>query len=265
MVVGTTRKVRTSKSMFPPARQPDEREIEKDQAMCIVSSLSVAGGHATNEDAFEIMRHPGGQPCWIGALADGQGGQSGGGEAARLACQVVIETVSSQPVSRAATAKTWCSALHRADERVYADRSSGYTTLIGFAVAGGRVIGASNGDSALWLASADGQVLDLTQRQAKNPPVGSGVAKPTPFDAKLPTSWVVLAMSDGVWNSAGRDRIAELLGQTRGQALLSALLAEAQLPRSGGLGDDFTAVILEEAGRPGLLKPSLESASGKEL
>jgi PPM family protein phosphatase len=214
--------------------------------MCLVASCSLAGGHPTNEDAFEVIRHPREQSCWIGALADGQGGQAGGGEAARLACRVVIDTVSSQPVRSVAIASTWLNALRLADERVCADRSAGYTTLIGFAVASGHVIGASNGDSALWLTGADGRILDLTARQAKNPPIGSGGAAPTPFAAKLPASWIVLAMSDGVWKSVGRERIAERVRQSRGLALLDALLADARLPWSGGLGDDFTAVMLEE-------------------
>jgi hypothetical protein len=214
----------------------------------MVTSCSVAGGHPANEDAFEIMRHPGAHSCWIGALSDGQGGQAGGGEAARMACGVVIESVSSLPVRSVSLASTWLNALRLADERVCADRVAGYTTLLGFAVAGEHVIGASNGDSALWLAGSNGQMLDLTARQAKNPPVGSAAATPTPFAAKLPASWIVLAMSDGVWKSIGRERTAELLLRSRGQALLDALLEEARLPWSGGLGDDFTAVILEESG-----------------
>src|SRR5262249_24078844 len=139
--------------------------------MCIVTSCSVAGGHPSNEDAFEILRHPAGQSCWIGALADGQGGQAGGGEAARLACRGLIETVLTRPVRSAAIASTWVNAVRLADERVCADPIAGYTTLIGFAVAGGHVIGAANGDSALWVAGAAERILDLTARQAKNPPV----------------------------------------------------------------------------------------------
>jgi serine/threonine protein phosphatase PrpC len=214
--------------------------------MCIITSCSVAGGHPSNEDAFDVVRHPDWHSCWIGALADGQGGQSGGGEAARLACRAVIEMVSSHPVGSIAIASTWLNALRLADERVRKDQSAGYTTLIGFAVFDGHVIGAANGDSALWLAGADGHILDLTASQAKNPPIGSGGAAPTPFAAKLPASWIVLAMSDGVWKGVGRERVAEVLRQTRGQALLDALLAEARLPWSGGLGDDFTAVALED-------------------
>jgi hypothetical protein len=203
------------------------------------------GGHATNEDAFEVAQHPSEPSCWIGVLADGQGGQSGGGEAARLACRVVIEVVSANSLSSLATAGTWIDALRRADERVCGDQIAGYTTLIGFAVGGGHVIGAANGDSALWLRCDDGRIVDLTEHQAKNPPIGSGFARPTPFAAKLPSSWIILAMSDGVWKGVGPGRVAELLRQCRGQELIDALLTEARLPWSGGLGDDFTAVVLQ--------------------
>lgn len=214
--------------------------------MCIFLSHSEVGGHAANEDAFDVQRHPEGRSCWICSLADGQGGQAGGAKAARLACRTVTETVLSQPVASASMSRTWVDALRRADEQVLADREAGYTTLIGFAVVGGQVVGASSGDSALWVTGADGRVLDLTARQAKNPPVGSGGAAPMPFATKLPSSWVVLGMSDGVWKYVGRDGVRGVLRESRGRALLDALLIRARLPRSGELQDDFTAVVLQE-------------------
>jgi hypothetical protein len=64
---------------------------------------------------------------------------------------------------------------------------------------------------------------------------------------------IVLAMSDGVWKSVGRQRVEELLRNGPGQTILEKLLAEARLPGTGGLGDDFTAVSLEEPGRSGPL------------
>jgi hypothetical protein len=215
--------------------------------MCIVLSYSESSGHSANEDAFEVQRHPEGCACWITSLADGQGGRAGGAEAARLACRTVIETVMSQPVSRAQLSRTWVEALRRADEKVRVDGEAGYTTLIGFAVVAGQVVGASSGDSALWVTGMDGQVLDLTARQAKNPPVGSGGAAITPFAAGLPASWVVLGMSDGVWKYVGRDGVREVMMECRGQALLDALLTRARLPRSGVLQDDFTAVVLQDS------------------
>lgn len=217
--------------------------------MCLIFTHSEAGGHATNEDAFEVRSHPGGGDCWVGALADGQGGQSGAAEAARLACRIVIESVLAQPTAALSKPKTWVETLRRADEGVLADAGAGYTTLIGFAAVGGRVVGASCGDSALWVAEADDHIIDLTARQSKNPPIGSGGAEPTPFFAELSSgSWVVVAMSDGVWKYAGRDGVRAALRESRGQELLDALLARARLPRTGGLQDDFTAVVLQVVG-----------------
>jgi serine/threonine protein phosphatase PrpC len=163
-----------------------------------------------------------------------------------MACRITIEALSALPESSALKAATWVSALRMVDERIQADESAGYTTLIGFAVSGGRIVGASNGDSAVWLADEAGRIVDLTDRQAKNPPIGSGGARPTPFDARLPDFWLVLAMSDGVWKYVGGDRILELLRECRGQELLNALQACARLPRSGEFPDDFTAVLLQK-------------------
>ena len=98
---------------------------------------------------------------------------------------------------------------------------------------------------ALWIAGADGRVVELTEHQSKNPPIGSGVAAPTSFAAKLPHSWLILAMSDGAWKSIGRDGIREALRTSRGREWLDGLLAGACLPRSGELQDDFTAVLLQ--------------------
>jgi PPM family protein phosphatase len=165
--------------------------------MCLVFTHSEAGGHPTNEDAFEVRQHPMQPSCWVGSLADGQGGRHGAFEAARLACRIVTEEVLSKPITSLSSVDTWVRALRRADKGVLADAEAGFTTLIGFAVVGGHIVGASSGDSALWFAAENGRAVDLTERQSKNPPIGSGDAKLTPFIAKLSGSWVVLAMSDG--------------------------------------------------------------------
>ncbi len=214
--------------------------------MPITFTHSEPGGHLTNEDAFEVRPHPEDGSCWVGSLADGQGGQPGGAEAARLACRITIESVLSRPIASLSKPGTWVEALRRADEAVLADAWAGRTTLIGFAVLGGQILGASNGDSALWVAGADGRVVDLTAHQPKNPPIGSGGAEPMPFVAKLPGSWVALAMTDGVWKYAGRDGVRAAMRGSRGQDLIAALLARARLPRSGELQDDFTAVVLQD-------------------
>jgi hypothetical protein len=88
--------------------------------MCLIFTHSEAGGHPTNEDAFEVRRHPEVSSCWVGSLADGQGGRSGGAEAARLACRVAVEAVLSRPIASLLKTGTWVEALRRADEGVLA-------------------------------------------------------------------------------------------------------------------------------------------------
>jgi hypothetical protein len=201
-----------------------------------------AGGHIDNEDAFAVADHPADSLCRLCVLADGMGGQSGGLEAAQLACRTALVRAQSLSVSALAAPGTWVSLLHGADEAVRDDPRAGFTTLLGFAVIGTTVVGASCGDSAVWLVEG-GQVRDLTGQQRKVPPVGSGEAPFVPFAAGLREPWRLLAMSDGVWKYAGRAR--ELALSRRGQELIDALQAQARLPGSGRFSDDFTALVLQ--------------------
>jgi serine/threonine protein phosphatase PrpC len=217
--------------------------------MNLVFTYSEAGGHPLNEDAYEVRPHPSDESCSLCALADGQGGRAGGGEAARLACRLALKEADSMSVKSLASTSTWVSLLRPADEAVRDDPAAGFTTLIGLAVSGGRIVGASSGDSAVWLVGTDGRLVDLTARQVKNPPVGSGGAVFVPFTADLPATSVVLVMSDGVWKYVGRDRIQTLAGTLRGQTLLESLQQQARLPGSGKFQDDFTVIVFQ--GRDG--------------
>jgi len=135
---------------------------------------------------------------------------------------------------------SWVTVLRRADEAVCKDSAAGFTTLVGFCLWQGKLVGASCGDSALLAVDAGG-AEELTRRQAKNPPVGSGVARFTPFAAVLAAPWAVLAVSDGVWKYAGWDQVRKAATALRGQAVLEALQAKARLPGNGRFPDDFTA------------------------
>lgn len=85
----------------------------------------------------------------------------------------------------------------------------------------------------------------MTDRQAKNPPVGSGAAWFVPFVAKLAAPWLVMAMSDGVWKYVGWDRLIAAVAAHHGEPLIEALQVSARL-RSGRFPDDFTVVVFEE-------------------
>jgi PPM family protein phosphatase len=216
--------------------------------VCEVFTFSEAGSHPVNEDALAVLAHPARADCWLCALADGQGGQPGGGRAARLACQVVSESAAKLTPADVADEGAWLVLLNSADRAVSADPDAGYTTLLGFCVVDGKVFGASSGDSAVLLLNGDGAAHALTAGQRKNPPVGSGAAVVVPFTARLLEPWAVLGMSDGVWKYVGWERLVQISRGQRGQELLEHLQKAARLRGSGRFQDDFTAVLIQSAG-----------------
>lgn len=203
--------------------------------MIRIHTFSEAGGdHSTNEDAFVVQALPTEPSAYLVAVADGQGGRAGGAKAARLACDVVASGVSSH-----------LDILNRADAAVAADPEAGFTTLVAFAVRGDSLTGASCGDSAAIALCGSGKSHELTARQFKNPPVGSGEADFIPFEVELVRPWKVLAMTDGVWKYIGWARIRDLATKLGGEELQAALQTAARLPGSGKFQDDFTVVLLE--------------------
>lgn len=68
-----------------------------------------------------------------------------------------------------------------------------------------------------------GREILLTEHQRKNPPVGSGAAYPTAFEARLFPGWKLLVVSDGVWNYVGWEQIAKIAAQNQGNSLIAAL------------------------------------------
>ncbi len=211
-----------------------------------VASLSLAGGHLENEDAFVVEELPGDPACFLCALADGQGGQAGGGQAARGACAVSIaETRRRSPV-QLLLSSTWSAIVGAADLAVSRYPDAGFCTLVTFAVTERMVCGASCGDSALVLITGNRRNSVLTDPQPKNPPIGSGGAMAVPFSTVLSPPWMPLAMSDGVWKYAGWDRIADIDPNLSAEAAINTLHEAAKLPRSGALQDDFTVVALRK-------------------
>jgi serine/threonine protein phosphatase PrpC len=212
--------------------------------MIHVLSYTEAGGHPVNEDAFLARPHPADPECWLVFLADGQGGRAGGARTARLACETAAALASRVPPADLVESSRWQEILSRTDAAVSADEDAGCTTLIGLCVRSGQLAGASCGDSAAIAASRD-TLSDLTSRQFKNPPVGSGEADFIPFEMDLVRPWRVLVMSDGVWKYAGWDKINNSFAKLDGQELLAAIQNRARLRTSRTFPDDFTLVLLE--------------------
>ena len=218
--------------------------------MTQVFTFSQPGGHPINEDAFACRRHPSDPDVWLCCLADGQGGRAGGGRAAELACQAAMDAAAAVAPRELSVPTAWSEILRQADLAVRDDAGAGFTTLVGFCIAGGFIAGASCGDSAVLLVSGEGRPSELTANQVKAPPVGSGHAPFQPLGAGLTGAWKVLALSDGVWKYAGWDRVRAAASSLHGQALIDDLGSAAKLPGSGHFPDDFTVVLFEGEAEP---------------
>jgi hypothetical protein len=221
-------------------------------------SYSEVGGHRLNEDAFCVQAHPLAPDCWLCLVADGQGGQPGGGPAAQLACQTALGAARvCRPVDLL-DSRSWSGILRQADAAVATAPEAGLTTLVCLCVYRGRVVGASSGDSAALLVCG-GKATELTAGQHKNPPVGCGAAVAVPFAAALTEPWRVLAMFDGVWKYVGWDRVVAIASRARGPGIIAELQEAARLPGSGRFQDDFTVVVLEAPA-----EPAAAAADGRE-
>lgn len=143
---------------------------------------SEAGHDHINEDCAHAQSHPYGKDALICVLADGQGDQFGGGAAARGAVQKCLELAFARASTELWQERTWVEIVRAADVAVEADSDAGFTTLIALCATDAQVCGASCGDGATWLVEADG-AAELTAAQRKNPPAGSGGARPIAFAA----------------------------------------------------------------------------------
>src|SRR5258708_2760724 len=99
--------------------------------MVNVTTFSEVGDHQGNEDAFAVLRHPLDTDVVFCCVADGQGGQPGGGPAARLACRIATEAVSQLPPDRLKDRSLWVELLKEVDTAVALDQDAGYSTFVG--------------------------------------------------------------------------------------------------------------------------------------
>ena len=209
-----------------------------------VFSHSELGGHLTNEDAMGAFHYADDPPTLICALSDGQGGQSGGALAARIAVDSCLEKARTYSLKKLLNPYTWQDIGEAVDRNVSLDLEAGYATFIGLALIPSFVIGISCGDSAVALLLGD-RFVQLTENQHKNPPIGSGAARLTPFSAGLNGSWKLLIMSDGVWKFAGWEAIVERCRSESDEALISSLREVAVSNTGGRLLDDFSVILIE--------------------
>lgn len=185
------------------------------------------------EDRAAVIEHPAGL---VVVVADGAGNSGNGARAAERVVGAVRRALDGHALLP--DAGYWARTLMDIDLAL--SRDGGETTAVVLGVAGGRIAGASVGDSAAWLVRADG-VEELTQAQHRKPLVGSGEAVPVPFtrDGAVGT---LLAATDGLHKYAPLDAIARTALGDDLAATAEQLVNLVRLP-NGTLQDDVTVVL----------------------
>lgn len=204
---------------------------------------SEIGSHVENEDSLGFVTHNSDSTLMICALADGQGGRLGGKSAAMCAVSSCLEKAQSFSSSNLLKPSTWEEIGVYVDQSVTNLSEAGFTTFIGMCVSDSIVVGSSSGDSAVVLA-IDGKILTLTDRQYKNPPIGSNGARLTSFSAKLSGKWKLLLISDGVWKFVDWDSIFQIIKSESKENLISKL-RDNVISRTKKLIDDFSIILIE--------------------
>lgn len=204
------------------------------------------GGKPTNEDYLIARPHPQSPNGHILLLADGQGGQSNGAEAAKAACETAWRLASALPFDDLLHQGGWQPILEQAD--VAALAAGGLTTLIAIALNNEVAAGASSGDckACFTLPNQTHELTEWTQHQHRNPPVGSGEAIFIPFLHHGITGGRLLIVSDGVWKYCGYEALRTALHSIPDPASIAAHLRAATLQNSGSeLPDDFSLIAID--------------------
>lgn len=163
-------------------------------------------------------------------LADGAGGVGGGAFAAECVVRAA-EKLASGVYGSAVEALSSVDA----ELGLHGCLSTGVIVEI----QGGKLRGASCGDSVAWLIQGE-RVLELTERQSRKPLLGAGGA-PVSFGS-VDFQGILMLASDGLVNYSSRKTIIDSLGV---ESITAAAKALAELPRlrSGGYPDDVAVIL----------------------
>jgi serine/threonine protein phosphatase PrpC len=187
------------------------------------------------QDRVDIIDHATGI---VLALADGAGGISGGEEAADT--MLLWARAHVTQIASLHGGEQWAALLSKVDKQI--PFANGETTGVIVAIWDGGLAGASVGDSAAWIIRADGYD-DLTAAQVRKPLLGSGQARPVPFERPgILAGETVLLCSDGLAKYA----IPNLICAAANQADLSTAardLVELVRLKSGTFHDDVGIVL----------------------
>jgi serine/threonine protein phosphatase PrpC len=186
--------------------------------------------HGAGQDRAAVFGAAG---TLVAVVADGAGGTGAGAEAAETVIAHVRAAFAAGSVDPATLLRT-------TDQLLAAAPHGGQTTAVVAVVDPDGMVGASAGDSGVWLITEDG-VDDLTAGQARKPLLGGG-AHPARFAVGRRTGTLLLA-SDGLLKYATREKIATVVRHADLEVTPDRLVDLVRL-KSGGLQDDVAVVLV---------------------
>lgn len=201
--------------------------------MVISLHTSTKAGGGTNQDRVNYFEHTQGT---IVLIADGAGGQGGGGIAADCCVEFLRVACSQQRLTPEVCSQLLCAL----DSKLRAHRAAGECAAVMAVMGDDMVFGASVGDSEAWLVEG-GKTVVLTESQYRKPLLGTGEAIPVEF-GPAPFAGTLVIGTDGLFNYVSRKLIIESVERTQIVQLAEALCEAARLP-STGFQDDTTAVV----------------------
>lgn len=209
-----------------------------------ITSFSEAKTEGANEDALKYAMHPLDKSLHVVMLADGQGGRTGGAEAARTAVTSALNLAIAGSVPQMHSERFWRQLLLDVDKAVFGDPDAGFTTFVGAAVSDKLIVGVSSGDSQALLIHRDQSSSMLTAKQKKNPPVGSGMCHPISFSMPFPADSQLVLMSDGVYKFVDSDFLRLTIRVFDPNDAIQKL-RERAIGKSGTLYDDFSLILID--------------------
>jgi hypothetical protein len=192
---------------------------------------------SVTEDRLFVLEVPGGV---VVILADGAGGIPGGGQAADRVVALARQALGCtgfDPFS----AGVWVDLLRAADHEIERERTAGETTAVILTVWERHIWGASAGDSGAMVVHPRGHD-DLTANQKRKLRLGSGEARPVPFERGDWDGCVVVA-SDGLFGHAGPEAVSRAVFGGDIDDAPRRLIECVRLP-SGDLMDDVAVTVI---------------------
>ena len=109
--------------------------------MIQVTTSTEASGHRENEDAYVVKSHLSGPDRSLCFQEDGQGGQSGGTDAARIACRTPAAAALGRSTRDSPDPGSAVAMPRAADRAVRDGPVAGFTSPISFLITGDFVVG----------------------------------------------------------------------------------------------------------------------------